>query len=323
MEVVDRYQMDKDVFYHACGKIVLAKLDSSNYLTLLPKFFSVLNEESIKKAADKVMCYSDSNFIRMFDETKDLPEDVLLSLLQRDDIADPEIEIFDFLVKWYDYQTKELGKTLNLVSQLFQSIRYFLINPRLLLTKVANCPFVDRHLLSQAIDHLYQGCPEASKMSCKCGECNQSTECSIGRLRSPINIIAYWLSNGNLKYNSNNTATISLSTTNTDATFLRPQQLKNGLYTFSIHIAYYTENFPFSSLSLNISDNGNVQCNVSIKTGNPVFTLLVYNDDVYLKMTDSTGVVTNFNVIGKTPFKISMAGKLLARSSATFKIQIW
>ena len=186
MEVVDRYQIDKGAFYQACGKIVLPKLDSSNYLNLLPKFTSVLNEESIKKAADKVMCYSDCNFINMFDKTKDLPEDVLLFLLQRDDIANPEIDIYDFLVKWHDYQTKEQGKTLKLVSQLFQSIRYFLINPRLLLTKVANCPFVDQDLLSQAIDHLYQGSPEASKMSCKCGECDQSTVCSIGRLRSDI-----------------------------------------------------------------------------------------------------------------------------------------
>ena len=216
MEVVDCYQMNKCAFYHACGKVVLAKLDSSNCLTLLPKFVSILNEESIKKAADKVMCYSDSNFISKFDETKDLPEDVLLFLLQRDDIANPEIDIFDFLIKWHDYQTKELQKTLKLVSKLFQSIRYFLINPRLLLTKVANCPFVDQDLLSQAIDHLYQGSPEASKMSCKCGECDQFTMCSIGRLRSPININTYWLYYGNLKYNSNNTTTISLNT-NIDA----------------------------------------------------------------------------------------------------------
>ena len=104
--------------------------------------------------------------------------------------------------------------------------------------------------------------------------------------------------------------------------FLPLQQLKNGLYTFSFHITY-TERFPFSSLSLNISGNGNVHCNVSIKTDNPVFTLLVYNDDIYFKMTDNAHVVTNFNIIGKAPFKISISGKLASRSAGTFKIQTW
>ena len=308
MEVMDRYQIDKSAFYQACGKVVLAKLDSSNYLTLLPKFVSVLNEENIKKAADKVMCYSDSNFINKYDETKDLPEDVLLFLLQRDDIVNPEIDILDFVVKWHDYQTKELGKTLKLVSQLFQSIRYYLINPRLLFTKVANCPFVDQDLLTHAIDHLYQGSLEASKMSCKCGECDQSTVCSIGRLRSPINIIAYWLSKGDATCNSINTAKITVNTSS-DVMLLHPQPLKNGLYAFSIIMRRSCTERYFPSLSLNICDSGNVQCKVSIKTDNLSFILLVYNDDIYFKMTKNPHVVTNFDIIGKAPFNISVAGK--------------
>ena len=40
-------------------------------------------------------------------------------------------------------------------------------------------------------------------------------------------------------------------------------------------------------------------------------------------MTHSAHGVTNFNIIGKTPFKISVAGKLLVHSSATFEIQTW
>ena len=44
MEVMDCYQMDKGSFYQASGKVVLVKLDSSDYLTLLPKIVSVLNE---------------------------------------------------------------------------------------------------------------------------------------------------------------------------------------------------------------------------------------------------------------------------------------
>ena len=77
LEVMDCYQLRKGAFYDICSKVILANLDSSNYLTVLPKFVGVLNEESIQKAADKVMCYTNSIFIDKFDNTKDLPEEVL------------------------------------------------------------------------------------------------------------------------------------------------------------------------------------------------------------------------------------------------------
>ena len=54
MKVVDYYQVNKVPFYLMCGKVILDKLDSSNYLSLLPKFANVMSKESIKKAADKV-----------------------------------------------------------------------------------------------------------------------------------------------------------------------------------------------------------------------------------------------------------------------------
>ena len=77
-EVMDRYQLRKGAFYHMCGRIILAKLDPSNYLTLLPKFVSVLNELDVKKATDKVICCTKSGFVGKFNEIKDLPEEVLL-----------------------------------------------------------------------------------------------------------------------------------------------------------------------------------------------------------------------------------------------------
>ena len=70
LEVMDRYQLKKDAFYHMCGKVILANLDGSNYLTVLPKFVDVLNEESAKKVADKVICYTNNNFIDKFNERK-------------------------------------------------------------------------------------------------------------------------------------------------------------------------------------------------------------------------------------------------------------
>ena len=316
MEVVDRYQMKKDALCHTCSKIVLAKLDSSNYLTLLSKFVDVLNEESINRAADKVMCYTDCSFIDKFDQTKNLPEEILLPLLQRNDISNPEIDIFNFLTKWHDYQTKELTKTLRLVSQLFQCIRYFLINPHLLLTKVIICPFVEKHLLTEAIDYLYQGSQEESKGSCKCGECNGTVERTIRRPRSAVNVISYWLSNGNAKYSSENTVTVS-------NTSLGPQHLQNGSYVFTLQIIYDAVNVSFPSLSLNIHDSGNVQCNVAIEKANVSITILVYDEDVFLKIVDDAHVVSNFNIIGKTPFKISITGRWPSKSIATLNIQTW
>ena len=104
LEVFDRYQINKLPFYHSCSEFILANLDSSNYLVLLPKFSSVMSEEGIRKAACKVMHYTNNDFITKFDSTKELPEKVLLYLLQMD-TANHEVDVFDFLVKWHDYQS--------------------------------------------------------------------------------------------------------------------------------------------------------------------------------------------------------------------------
>ena len=74
-------------------------------MLLLQNFAGVMSKINIEEATHDVMCYCDSDFAK---ETKDLPKEVLLCLLQRNDIYNPEIELFIFLVKWHDYQTKEL-----------------------------------------------------------------------------------------------------------------------------------------------------------------------------------------------------------------------
>ena len=81
MGLVDRYQINKAPFLHMCGEAILSQLDSSNYLTLLPKYVCVMSEESHKKAADKVMSYTNNDFVTKFYQTKYLPEEVLLALL--------------------------------------------------------------------------------------------------------------------------------------------------------------------------------------------------------------------------------------------------
>ena len=93
LEVVDRYQINKIPFSHMCNEFILGQLKYSNYLTLLPRFSGVMTEEGVKKAAKQVMCYTNSNFIANFDTNKDLPENVLLQLLQLD-ITNHEVNIF-------------------------------------------------------------------------------------------------------------------------------------------------------------------------------------------------------------------------------------
>ena len=80
-EVIDRYQMNKIPFQQMVDEAVLTKLDSSNYLTLLPKFASVMSEEANRKAAEKIISYTNHDFIKGYNHQK-LPEEVLLPLLQ-------------------------------------------------------------------------------------------------------------------------------------------------------------------------------------------------------------------------------------------------
>ena len=102
LKMFDQYQINKAPFYHMCSEVILAQMESSNYLTLLQKFAKVMNDEGIRKAANKVMFYTNNDFIAKFDDNKDLPEEIMLQLLQID-TTNHEVDIFDFLVKWYDY----------------------------------------------------------------------------------------------------------------------------------------------------------------------------------------------------------------------------
>ena len=236
MKVVDYYQINKVPFHLKCGKVILAELDSSNYLNLLPKFVRVMSEESIQKAADKVMCYCKCDFISNFDETKNLPEEVLLHLLQRNDIHFPEIEIYNYLVKWHDYQTKELDHELKLLPQLFKHIRYSLVNPELLLGKVANCSHVNKQLLMEALDCLYNK-PLDQQHNCKCGEHSQQSTVNRPRFLSNINWIVLY--GGTITYNQN-TCNVQFnvinykSNTNYNVEAAYSEPLKNGTYSFIV-----------------------------------------------------------------------------------------
>ena len=64
LEAFDQYQINKIPFYH-----ILAQMESTNYITLLEKFAKVMSEEGIRRAANKVMCYTNRDFITNFDTT--------------------------------------------------------------------------------------------------------------------------------------------------------------------------------------------------------------------------------------------------------------
>ncbi|XP_065892814.1 kelch repeat and BTB domain-containing protein 8-like [Dysidea avara] len=183
MEVVDRYQFNKAPFLHMCGEAILSQLDFSNYFTLLPKYVNVMSEESHKKAADKVMSYTNNDFVTKFDETKDLPEEIMLLLLDRNDIKSHEIDIFSFLVKWHEHQTRKPDRSLQKGPQLFQCVRYPLIIPQLLSTVLTNCDLVDRQTLSKAFQYLYGSCrpigEDDEKMQVYLNHCSRRPNCSL------------------------------------------------------------------------------------------------------------------------------------------------
>ena len=94
MEVVDRYEIKKVPVQRMCDEAILAELDPSNYVNLLQKFTSVMSEASVKEAANKMMSYCNNDFVSSFDKIKDLPEEVLLLLLQRNDIDNASVAKF-------------------------------------------------------------------------------------------------------------------------------------------------------------------------------------------------------------------------------------
>ena len=309
MKVVDYYQINKVPFLLKCGKVILAELDSSNYLDLLSKFACIMSEESIQKAADKVMCYCNCDFISNFDETKNLPEEILLYLLQRNDILLPEIEIFDYLVKWHDYQTKELGKELKLVPQLFKHIRYFLVNPKLLLGKVANCSHVNKQLLMEALDCLYNK-PLDQQHNCKCGECNQQSTVNRPRHFNNINwtasnnaTIAYNQNTCNVRYHLNN-YNLNTNYINVQAAYSEP--LKNGTYSFTVSGAH---------VSLSVIESNRTLYNFPVM-GYEVIAF-IHDNNVFVKTIKDGKLRTSFSTTASPPFCLYINGH-----SYSFSFQI-
>ena len=292
IEVMERYQINKVPLQHMCDEPILSQLDSSNYLTLLPKYVSVMSEEGHKKAADKVMSYTSNDFVTKFDQTKDLPEEVLLYLLTKDDVGVCELDIFEFLVKWHDYQAKELGKSMQLSKELFQSIRYSLIPPHLLIQKVANCAYVDKEAFAKAFEFIFQK-PQAydtdkPRMILKLLETLQTGLAGLSLVyhsENQCSVIYNWEQNYQL-YKS----------------VVASNSLANGIFTLQItNISYY-----YGELFFRITDKSqNYICNESKVYNGFSITVNVYDDDIFLKIVENDIVKLTVSVTGVRPFTYS------------------
>ena len=91
MEVLERYQIKKELIQQRCDEAILAQLNS-NILDKLSTLVNVMSEESIKKAVDITMMHCKKNFTQF----RHLPEKILCHLLQRNDIATSEIDIYRY-----------------------------------------------------------------------------------------------------------------------------------------------------------------------------------------------------------------------------------
>jgi len=319
LEAFDRYQINKIPFYYTCSGFILSQLDISNYLTLLPKFASVMSEEGIKRAANKVMCYTKNDFIVNFDNSKDLPEEVLLQLLQMD-ITNHEVDVFDFLVKWYDYQTKDLGKSLQLTSQLFQCVRYSLIIPQILSSRVvARCSLVSKQLLSDAFHYIYSSCSPLGEYNSN--ECSQEPiSPSVRKPRCSLKI--QWLTN-NVRLNNDNldeyNVNFNSKSVKVDSYIMKSSLLRNGIYTFSvinIGASYTLHNnsptlYPGALVSVAVSTQNRKYLYFYPLISDSLITVYVHDEYLFLKLIESDKVKSIFSIAETGLFTICICNNIL------------
>ena len=303
LEVFDRYQINKVPFYHNCSEVILANLDSSNYLVLLPTFASVMSEEGIRKAANKVMHYANNDFIAKFDSTKDLPEEVLLRLLQMD-ITNHEVDVFDFLVKWHDYQTKDLSRTLRLSRQLFCYVRYSLIIPQILSSTVAaRCDLVNNQLIGDAYHYIYNSCKPLGEYD--------SNECSLEpaspSLRKPrCSLEMKWSPYSNnitMNYDNLGNCTVSFrcDLIGFKQHVIKSTPLNNGIYTFSVFSigalsCGNTYNCPDGVISIAVSTPcGRYLYSCALISHN-LITVYVHDEYLFLKLIEGDKVKSTTSI---------------------------
>ena len=292
LEVIDRYQINKVPFQHMIGDAVLGKLDSSNYLVVLLKYASVMSEEASRRAAEKVMMYINYDIASDFSTTKQIPENVLLSLLQMFNFTNYDLEIFEFLVKWHRYQTSTLGISLQLTSEIFKCIRYSLIIPQMLSAKVACCDLVDRQLLSHAYHYIYTSCRPL-------GEYNSDDPCkppTVQLTRKPeLGLKIEWIANSgiSIRHGKPNEITVSGQYDRSASYIIKSPPLGNGI--FSFYASGKDLYLSFAITKTNACIPAVHQYAEDFKQYNLV-TLYVYNSYLFVKYIVSGVVKSTYSV---------------------------
>ena len=301
-EVVNRYQINKYPFQHAIGEAVLAVLDQSNYRRLLPKYASVISKEANRRAAEKVIAYIDYDITVNFSKTRDIPEEVLLCLLEFD-LANDDLEVFRFLVKWHNYQAHTLGKPLQLTSQIFRCINYYLMIPQVLATEVASCDLVDKELISKAYHRIHGTCHALGEHD---GD-NPYDPASFKFTRKPrLDLHIDWvaISGISIEYNLPNQITISGQYDESATYILKSPPLSNGVFSFNISSSYlYNESLSFA-IACSHMPIVHQYCR-DLEPSNLV-TVHVYNNYLFVKYIVSKVVKSTYSISDQNGYCITI-----------------
>ena len=302
LELFEEYDINKIAILNIFSEAVLSQLNASNYSTLVPKYASLMSEEGHQKIAKKIISFTNNNFISNFDEVKDIREEVMLHMLQSDGLVAYEADILDFLIKWYNYQ-KEQKCPLQLTVQLFQSIRYSLIIPPLLLEKIASCECVDKKIFDKALKCVFDYCPpiENDDRSQPCDKPRILTNL-YAFLNAPYSTSVQIT----LKYTSEKECLVSLayhgSSVQHNCPILESHPLENKTYAFTIR---NDQNLSRQFL-LSIEDSGRrALCTNTINSG-ILSIIMVYDNSVYLRIVESGKVKSIHCVTGVKPFKFKL-----------------
>jgi len=317
MEVVDRYQINKAPLQHMCGEAVLSQLTPSNFYTLLSKYAIFMSEESHKKAADKVADIMGGNLLFYYDEACELPEEVVLPLMQGNKIDCSESFLFGYLVNWYTCQTEELGKSLHLTSQLFRCIRYPLIAPQILSSRVVSCSHVDKQLLSSAYRYIYTSCKPLGVYAVNDGDENDYKELVKQSLRKPIHSLKIeWFGYDGVStsYDVANKCKVSFVSRKVPLTkyIMKSSPLNCGIYTFSVsnftaHAAFSRDKF----IAVNLIDQSDVYLYTHPLKEDSLVTFSVDGDELFLKIIENNKVKSTVSMNGTSPFRVCICNLLV------------
>jgi len=305
MEVVERYQINKAPIQQMCDEAILSQMSPRNYSILLPRYVNLMQEESIMKAADMVMDFTDNDFVADHIHTRSLPEEILLHLLHHKELHIHDVEIFDFLVYWHNYQTTNLGKSLQLTTQILACVRYTRFVPQILSSRVASCDLVDKNLLNIAFQFIYTSCDEIGDDHGKCFKVPFSR-----RPNRSMNLD--WESYGNVvlsrahRCNPHPGVMGCFDTVPLDKYIIKSAPLTDEIHCFKLLDLCFNNGYTVShsgKLLLAVRD-ATERCLLSTPIVNyNLVTVCIYGKFLFLKLIDCSCnvVLSTFNVTGNAP----------------------